>query len=138
MIEQDGLQDAVITQPFPYLELPWVYNHCDVVVYPTIGEEPFGLVPVEGMACAKPVIVSRSGGLPESVVDGETGFIIEKEDVEALADRICLLLGDSDLAARMGAAGRRRATTAFTRERMAEETADLYRASIRGRAPVAV
>ena len=126
LIADATLEDNVITQPFPYLELPWVYNHCDVVIYPTIGEEPFGLVPVEGMACAKPVIVSRSGGLPESVVDGKTGFIIPKKDVSALADKICQLLDDKELARAMGQAGRKRATELFTRERMAQEVADLY------------
>jgi glycosyltransferase involved in cell wall biosynthesis len=135
LIEDRSLQDNVITQPFPYLELPWVYKYCDVVIYPTIGEEPFGLVPVEGMACAKPCIVSRSGGLPESVVDGVTGFIIEKEDVRALAERTCLLLSDKELAAAMGQAGRRRATQVFTRERMAREVVELYEtAPVRSRA----
>lgn len=125
-IRRLGLQEHVITQPFPYVELPWVYNYCDVVIYPTIGEEPFGLVPVEAMACARPTVVTRSGGLVESVVDGETGFIIEKENAEALADRIATLLGDRELAERMGRAGRKRAVTVFSRERMAQETAALY------------
>ncbi len=126
LVEERGLQDQVVTQPFPYVELPWVYNYADVVLYPTIGEEPFGLVPVEGMACAKPCIVTRSGGLVESVVDGETGFIVEKEDPEALADRLDLLLSSPGLARQLGEAGRRRAAEMFTRERMACEVAALY------------
>ena len=121
-----GLQGNVITQAFPYVELPWVYNFCDVVTYPTIGEEPFGLVPVEGMACAKPVVVTRSGGMVESVVDGETGFIIDKRDPEALADRIIRLLKDPELASRLGRNGRQRATTVFSRDRMARETVALF------------
>jgi glycosyltransferase involved in cell wall biosynthesis len=126
-----GLQKNVITQPFPYVELPWVYNYCDVVIYPTIGEEPFGLVPVEAMACARPTVVTRSGGMVESVVDGETGFIIEKENAEALADRILTLLRDKDLAGRFGQAGRERAVRVFSRDRMARETASLYEAASR-------
>jgi glycosyltransferase involved in cell wall biosynthesis len=125
-IETLGLQNHVITQPFPYVELPWVYNYCDVVVYPTIGEEPFGLVPVEGMACARPVVVTRSGGMVESVIDEETGFIIEKENAEMLAERIAMLLRDQELAARLGSAGRERAVRVFSRERMAEDTARFY------------
>lgn len=130
LIEDMALRDNIITQPFPYLELPWVYNHCNVVIYPTIGEEPFGLVPVEGMACAKPTVVSDSGGLPESVVDGETGFIIPKKDAGALADKIMLLLGDDELAKAMGQKGRKRATELFTRERMAREVVELYKAPV--------
>jgi len=130
-IEDLGLQDNVITQPFPYTELPWVYNYCDIVTYPTIGEEPFGLVPVEAMACAKPTVVTKSGGLVESVIDGETGFVIGKKDPDALADRIVRLLRDKDLAAQFGSAGRERAISVFSRERMASETAELYIEAIR-------
>jgi len=125
-IRDRGLQDNVVTQSFPYTELPWLYNHCKVVIYPTIGEEPFGLVPVEGMACGKPVVVTRSGGMVESVIDGQTGFIIEKRDPEALAQSIIRLLTDKELAAHMGGAGRRRAARAFSRERMARETVAVY------------
>ena len=134
-----GLKDNVVTQPFPYLELPWVYNYCDVVVYPTIGEEPFGLVPVEGMACAKPVVVTPSGGMVESVVPDETGFFVPKRDADALADRILRLLKDKSLAAEMGRNGRRRAVEVFSRQRMARDTVEVYQAAVEAhRAAVAV
>jgi glycosyltransferase involved in cell wall biosynthesis len=126
-----GLQENVITQPFPYVELPWVYNYCSVVIYPTIGEEPFGLVPVEAMACARPTVVSRSGGMIESVVDGETGFIVEREDTETLAERILTLLRDSALAERFGRAGRERAVRLFSRDRMTRETVAVYESARR-------
>jgi glycosyltransferase involved in cell wall biosynthesis len=125
-IQEKKLSHNIISQSFPYSELPWVYNCCDIIIYPTIGEEPFGLVPVEGMACAKPVIVTRSGGMVESVLDGQTGFVIEKENPELLADKILLLLRDKELASRMGQNGRRWVTTEFSRERMARETVVLY------------
>jgi len=121
-----GLSDNVVTQPFPYLELPTVYNHSDVVIYPTIGEEPFGLVPVEAMACGKPVVVTPSGGMVESVVPDETGFFVEKRNPEALADKILLLLKDKNLAAEMGLKGRKRALATFSGEKMAWFTADVY------------
>jgi glycosyltransferase involved in cell wall biosynthesis len=127
LIEELGLQDNIVTQPFPYKELPWVYNSCDIVIYPTIGEEPFGLVPVEAMACGKPTVVTKSGGLVESVVDGETGYIIDKKNEKTLATRIIGLLRDPSLAKSMGQKGRERAVNIFSRERMARETIDLYR-----------
>jgi glycosyltransferase involved in cell wall biosynthesis len=129
-IRDMGLQDNVLTQPFPYVELPWVYNDCDVVIYPTIGEEPFGLVPVEGMACGKPVVVTRSGGMVESVVNGQTGYIIQKRDPEALADRIIRLLRNPELSSRLGRQGRERAVKIFSCERMARETVDLYNQAV--------
>ena len=125
-IKSLGLRDHLFIQSFPYLELAKVYNHCQVVVYPTIGEEPFGLVPLEAMACAKPVVVTKSGGLVESVIDGETGFIIEKRDVNTLAGKICLLLRDGKLAQQMGEAGRRHVEEHFSRERMVHQVSELY------------
>ena len=125
-IKRLGLQYHLYIQSFPYLELPKVYNHCQVVIYPTIGEEPFGLVPLEAMACAKPVVVTKSGGLVESVIDGETGFIIEKRDVNTLAEKICLLLRDEKLAQQMGEAGRRHVEEHFSQERMVHQVSELY------------
>ncbi len=131
-IDALGLSDNVIIQSFPYMELPWVYNYCDVVTYPTIGEEPFGLVPVEAMACAKPVVVTPSGGIVESVLDEETGFFVPKRDADALAEKIALLLRDKELAARLGEAGRKRAVEVFSRERMTQDTVSVYERAIEG------
>jgi glycosyltransferase involved in cell wall biosynthesis len=78
------------------------------------------------MACAKPVVVTRSGGMVESVLDGETGFIIDKRDSDTLAEKLLLFLGDKELAAQFGRRGRQHAEQVFSRERMARETADLY------------
>jgi glycosyltransferase involved in cell wall biosynthesis len=125
-----GLADHIIVQSFPYLELPWVYNCCDAAIYPTIGEEPFGLVPVEAMACARPVVVTPSGGMVESVVADETGFFVPKRDSKALAEKVLALLRDKALASRMGRAGRRRAVEVFSRERMARDTVAVYERAI--------
>ncbi len=122
-----GLQNNVITQSFPYVELPWVYNYSDVVVYPTVGEEPFGLVPVEAMACAKPVIVSHSGGLVESVVHGKTGYVIEKRDTEAVARHIVELLANPEQARQLGRQGRDHAARLFSRQRMVRDLVTAYR-----------
>ncbi|HVC34077.1 MAG TPA: glycosyltransferase family 4 protein [Chloroflexota bacterium] len=129
-IERDGLTNNVVPRSFDYFDLPRAYAMADLVIYPTTGEEPFGLVPLEAMACARPIIVSRSGGLVESVVDGETGYVVEKEDADALADRMIRLLGDADLRRRMGQAGRRHVERNFSRRRMTDETVKLYRSAV--------
>lgn len=130
LIQSLGLTRHVITQPFPYLELPWVYNSCDVVTYPTIGEEPFGLVPVEAMACSRPTVVTPSGGMVESVVADETGFFVEKRNARQLANRIIQLLKDKNLAAEMGRKGRERAVDVFSVERMTRDTIRVYERAI--------
>jgi glycosyltransferase involved in cell wall biosynthesis len=134
MLGDNGLAERVVMRSFDFFkELPQAYAMSDIVLYPTSGEEPFGLVPLEAMASGKPVIVTRSGGLIESVVDGVTGFLIPKEDERMLASRLTTLLRYPDLAAGMGQAGRRHVEERFPRERMAAEVADLYSAALAGR-----
>ena len=131
LIQQMGLKDRVVLRSFDFFqELPQAYAVADVVVYPTSGEEPFGLVPLEAMASGTPVVVTRSGGLVESVVDGITGFLIPKEDADQLADRMAALLQRPRLSERMGQAGRKHVMEYFTRSRMARETAQLYEDSV--------
>jgi len=88
----------------------------DVLVVPSLWDEPFGLVAVEGMARRLPVVVTRSGGLQEIVADGRTGFVVDKSP-EALRRAVGTLLGDPDLRARMGEAGRRRVGDCFNPEK---------------------
>jgi glycosyltransferase involved in cell wall biosynthesis len=83
-----------------------LYDEADLVVYPTIGEEPYGLVPLEAMSCGRPVVAARSGGIAETVVDGETGYVVARGDVDALSERTSLLLENPERARRFGAAGR--------------------------------
>jgi glycosyltransferase involved in cell wall biosynthesis len=138
MVAENGLSERVVMRSFDFSnELPQAYAMSDIVLYPTSGEEPFGLVPLEAMASGKPVIVTRSGGLIESVVDGVTGFMIPKEEDDMLALRLTTLLKHPDLCEMMGQAGRRHVEEHFTRQRMAAEVADLYSDALanRGRHP---
>jgi glycosyltransferase involved in cell wall biosynthesis len=84
----------------------------DVLVVPSLWEEPFGLVAVEGMARSLPVVATRSGGLQEIVEHGVTGFIVDK-DARALREAVEPLLTDPVLRARMGEAGRDRVERMF-------------------------
>jgi glycosyltransferase involved in cell wall biosynthesis len=100
-----------------------------IVVVPSLGEG-FGMVALEAMERARPVIASAVGGLPEIVADGETGLVVQPGDAEALADAIVSLAGDLERAAAMGRAGRARALTEFTPERSAQRIEDLYRVAL--------
>ena len=107
LIDESGLSDYVRFVRVSQFDMPALYAECDIVVYPTIGEEPFGLVPIEAMSCRRPVVVSRSGGIPESVIDGVTGWIVERRDLNAYAERVAWLIGNPERAVAMGEAGRR-------------------------------
>jgi glycosyltransferase involved in cell wall biosynthesis len=84
------------------------------------------LVLVEAMAAGRPVIASRSGGVPEVVVDGETGLLVSPESPAELAAAISRLVASPEEANRMGAAGRDRARSHFGAGRMAEQMTALY------------
>lgn len=101
------------------------YSACDVFVT-TPWYEPFGITPVEAMACGTPVIGAAVGGIQHTVADGETGYLVPPKDPDTLADRLALLHGNPVLRARLGEAGRRRANTHFTWRQVARGLAAVY------------
>ncbi len=109
--------------------LETLYARADLVVCPSVWDEPFGLVGIEAYAHAKPVVAFRVGGIPEWLVDGETGFLVPRKDTGAMAAAIDLLLADPALRARMGAAGRALERGRFSRERHLETFEGVLRAA---------
>jgi glycosyltransferase involved in cell wall biosynthesis len=89
-------------------ELPRHLRAADMVVMPTVAQEALGRTAVEAMAVGRPVIASRLGGLPFTVLDGATGLLCEPGDPEDLGRKIEMLLNDAGLRERLGLAGRRR------------------------------
>jgi glycosyltransferase involved in cell wall biosynthesis len=75
--------------------------------------EPFGRVVAEAMAMAKPVIGTRAGGIPDIIVDGETGYLVNPRDPSSLAGGICAILTDRDKGREMGRLGRMRVLAHF-------------------------
>jgi D-inositol-3-phosphate glycosyltransferase len=120
-------------------ELRYYYGGGDVVVT-TPWYEPFGLTPLEAMACGRPVIGSAVGGITFTIEHGVTGFLVAPRDPAALATRLHQLLGDPILQARMGRAARARVERQFTWSAVAAGTAALYRALLaqRGRPGIAM
>jgi glycosyltransferase involved in cell wall biosynthesis len=106
LVSTRGLNQHVQFVSASYSEMPELYNRADVVIYPTVGEEPFGLAPLEAMSCMRPVVVSRSGAMPEVVDDGITGYVVSKGDPVALSCRIAELLDRPSQAVKMGEAAR--------------------------------
>ena len=106
-------------------EVESVLADADLLLQPS-GTEAFGLAALEAMACGVPVVGYRVGGLPEVVVDGETGFLVPFKDVKALAGRARELLADPTRLAAFGEASRRRATETFSRARSIEQHEQIY------------
>ncbi len=94
-------------------QLPEIISQSDIVCVPSIWEEAFGIVAIEAMACKRPVIATRVGGLQHSVVDGETGFLVKPQNPCVLADKIKFLLDRPELCEKMGIAGKMRVDNRF-------------------------
>lgn len=105
-----------------YIEL---YSNCAVFACPSVYE-PFGIINLEAMACARPVVASAVGGIPEVVLPGKTGLLVPPADPAALAEAINAILRDRDMARTMGLAGRRRAQEYFSWTSIAAKTRMMY------------
>jgi D-inositol-3-phosphate glycosyltransferase len=106
-------------------EMPTVLRSADLVLCPA-RYEPFGIVPLEAMACGVPVVASAVGGHLDSVVDRRTGRLVPVGDPDALAAAVKEILDTPGAAAAMGRAGRRRALANYGWDRVAARTAEVY------------
>jgi D-inositol-3-phosphate glycosyltransferase len=109
----------------PRSELRYFYCASDVFVTMP-WYEPFGITPVEAMACGVPVIGARVGGVQYSVDDGRTGFLVEPRNADALARRLAHLFSDASIPRLLGKRARRRAYELFTWQKVSAALADLY------------
>ena len=120
-----------IQQMLPADEVRQILSHAAVFVCPSVYE-PLGIVNLEAMACGTAVVASDVGGIPEVVVDGETGVLVHYAEEDpagfraGLAAGVNRVLADPGLASAMGAAGRRRAEEDFSWASVAEQTVAVY------------
>jgi len=98
----------------------------DIFVQPSIWGEPFPLAVIEAMTAELPVIASRAGGLPEAILNGKTGLLVEPNNPADLADAMLQLLADKNRSRHMGAAGGARARQLFSWETIAAKLTSLY------------
>ena len=126
-------------------DLPGLYRRAAVVVLPSVDvtfygrtvaiSELLGLSLLEAMASGTPVVASRIGGLPEIVADGDTGWLVDPGDVEAMHDRLAAVLGDPRTARRMGDHARDTVLQRFTWDHCAHRCVDAYRELVTRPAP---
>ena len=130
-IARFGLENAVrFESGVDWLRLVELYAESQVAVVPSLYEG-FSLPAAESMACAKPLVATTAGALPEVTgPDGEAALVVAPADSGALATAISRLLDDEPLRAKLGFAARARAVGLFSWTRAAEETVDEYRRAI--------
>jgi len=105
-----------------------LYAGAEIVAVPSVIPDALSRVVLEGMAAGRPVIGTAVGGTPELIDDGETGLLVPRHDPAALARAVDRLLADPALAARLGAAARRRVETRFSPDASLDRLLALYAA----------
>ena len=119
------LSDVRFVGQRPRTDLRYYYSAADVFVTMP-WYEPFGITPLEAMACGVPVVGARVGGVQYSVEDGRTGFLVEPRNPEALARRLAHVFSDPAIPRLLGKRGLRRAHALFTWQKVSAALADMY------------
>jgi glycosyltransferase involved in cell wall biosynthesis len=112
--------------------VPVLLRSVDAVVC-TPWYEPFGIVPLEAMACGRPVVAAAVGGLKDSVVHGLTGLHVRPRNPEEVAQALAAILGDPALARQLGEAGVQRVHSHYTWDNVAATTEKIYARMMRSR-----
>ena len=126
LVERFNLRDNVLIDSYLLEDMPMIYAASQVCIYPSTASEPFGLTMLEAMASAKPMVVTKMGGMPEIIGDGINGFVIPVKGYEELASRVIQLFSDDELRERLGNVGRNMVEKSYTRKSVAQATLGLY------------
>jgi glycosyltransferase involved in cell wall biosynthesis len=129
LVHELGLERNV-TFFYAVNKAPQVIPLMDVIVVPSL-QEGIGLSVIEAGACSVPVVASRVGGIPEVVLDGETGILVPPKDLQAIARAVSTLLGDPDRARAMGKHARQVVSGKFSAERMVIGTEAVYQSVVK-------
>ena len=128
-----GMGDRVVFTGFVAAnEMPGYYSVADVVLFPTIGDDDaFPNTLCEAMACGKPVVGTRKGGIPEGIEEGETGFVVEAKDPGAIAAALAHILRDPELRGSMARRARERAVEHFSWDVIVKRLEGIFRNTCR-------
>lgn len=129
-VAEMGLGGQVIFTGYRDRDLPAVLAAADCFALMAAGSDDSCRAALEAMAAARPVVGRRVGALPETIVDGETGLLVDEDRPEAVAAALAAILGDRARAQAMGRAGRRRAETEFSPDRSAAIVERVYRSLV--------
>lgn len=111
-------------------DIPALLSDMHVLCVPSVGEEAFGRIVIEGGACGVPVVATRMGGMVDIIEDGKHGLLISPDDPRELADAVLKILKDEALARKLSRALREKVEAEFGLEKMFERTLDVYREAI--------
>ena len=123
-VKKLGISEKVIFTGF-YPDLIYLLSNVTIVVIPSLYEAP-SAVAMEASAMKRPVVASNVGGIPEVIIDGETGFLVPPKNPQAIAEKIIFLLKSPQIAKEMGEKGYQRVKENFTQEKLARNYEKAY------------
>jgi glycosyltransferase involved in cell wall biosynthesis len=112
---------VIFHKPVSKDKMPAILQQFDVLIFPSIYEEPFARMTQEAMASGLVVVGTTTGGTKEILRHGETGLTFEPEDADGLAEQVSQLIVDPDLCSRLAQAGRKAVLENFTLDKMVTE-----------------
>ena len=125
LVKREHLQDYVtFLSSVPKNEMPVIFQKYDVLIFPSIYEEPFARMTQEAMAAGLVVVGTTTGGTREILSNGETGLTFAPEDAEGLADQLAWLIDNPEVGYRLAKAGRQSVLENFTLDRMVQQIED--------------
>jgi glycosyltransferase involved in cell wall biosynthesis len=133
LAEELGLQETVYFTGWRYQpeHMPQVHAALSILALASTWPEPFGLVLLEAMAAAKPIVATNHGGPREICVNGETAILVPPGDPEKMAEAFLTLLRNPERAKAMGEAGRRRVEKFYDRNQSVRQLESLYEELLR-------
>jgi glycosyltransferase involved in cell wall biosynthesis len=131
-IEESGLSEVVFAHGPKYGADKYSYfQSADIFLFPTFYHyETFGIVNLEAMQHGLAIVSTPEGGIPDVVIDGETGFLVPQKNSKDLADKLELLIHQPELRTKMGMAGKKRFETNFTLDRFEKRFFDILKQAI--------
>jgi len=109
-----------------HADIPRTLREMDILVVPSLWQEPFGLVNLEGMAAGLPIVACKVGGIPEIVEHGREGFLVEPGNVHEMVKYIEILLDDDEMRIRMGKSGRGKVEQHFSWDMYMRKLLEIY------------
>lgn len=126
-IKINNLKNIVLLGNLPYKEVINIYLDSDIILFPSLWQEPFGRVAIEAMASSKPIIASCVGGVKDIIINNETGFLVEPNNINEWHAKLSRLITNSSLRKKLGENGKKLVKSKYDSTIIAGEIEKIYK-----------